>query len=202
MANYYPWLHDDEDRNLAWITYAPDALRNHPKDYQLTEGGSVKNWYPADVEMYLSDERGMKLSDSIPNIMSLLIISEKLKVIMVERSEALLEFLPVRLKYQDEQEVKATYYVMNVLEVVECVSLERSMFRYSDISPDRIFRFFHLILDQSRIPSDKKIFRLKENPSLVIIREDLGKDILRAKAIGMMFVEMDEYGREWGKRDE
>ncbi|MFE8599039.1 imm11 family protein [Archangium violaceum] len=198
--NYYPWLHDDEDRSLAWITYAPDVLRDHPKEHQLSEGVSVKGWYPADVEMELSDQRGIKLADSVPNIMSLLIVSEKLKALMEERSGAQLEFLPVRLRDQKQRLVQKPYYVMNVLGTVECVDLERSKFRRSHIIPERIFRFFHLILDESKIPPDKKIFRLKEDPSLVIIREDLCEDILRAKVEGVMFLEMDEYGKEWGQR--
>ncbi|NMO17517.1 hypothetical protein HPC49_27255 [Pyxidicoccus fallax] len=198
--NYYPWMNDDEDRALAWVMDAPDALREHPKEYQLSEGVSVKDWFPEGVELELSDERGIKLTDSVPNVLHMCIVSEKFKALMEARSGAALEFLPVRLKDQKQQPVRKPYYAMNVLGTVDCVDLQRSRFRRLEMSPDRIFRFYQLVLDEKRIPPDAKIFRLKDNPSQLIVREDLGKEILQADIEGVLFVEMDEFGKEWGAR--
>lgn len=196
---YYPWVEDDEDDSFAWITKDSDFLMHCMDSYLLYEGVSVKSWFPTDSVFQLDDDHGIRLADSIPNTLNLLIVSEKLKQVLGEKSGADIEFLPVHIRNHKGRIVKEPYFIANILGSVECVDRERSRFRNSEIRPDQVFTFYRLALDASKIPTDAKLFRLKEQTDLVIIREDLGKDILRAGGDGMIFQEMDDYGREWGR---
>ncbi|MBJ6761551.1 hypothetical protein JGU66_12310 [Myxococcaceae bacterium JPH2] len=197
--NYYPWL-NAEDSSFAWIMATPNVLANNPDEYLLYRGVSVKSWFPASPTFYLSKGRGMELTDSIPNAVNLCFTSARLKTFMEEHSGASLEFLPVRLLDQKERPVQEPYYLMNLLDTLDCVDLEKSKFERAVIDPSLIMTFFLLVLDESRIPEDKKLFRLKESPELIIIREDLAQGILDTDHNGMMFLEMHEYGKEWGGR--
>lgn len=196
---YYPWVRDDEDDSFAWITKDSDFLMHWMDSYLLHEGISVKSWFPTDTVFQLADHHGIKLTDSIPNTLHLLIVSEKMKGVLEEKSSAEIEFLPVRIRNQRGRVLQEPYFIANILGTVECVDRERSKFWCSDIRPDQVFHFYRLTLDGEKIPSDAKLFRLREKSNLVIIREDLADDILRAGCDGMLFQEMDDYGREWGK---
>lgn len=198
--NYYPWLPDDEDSSFAWLMDAPNVLRSHPDEYLLYRGVPVKSWFPENPTFYVSKTYGCELTDSLPNPINLYFASERLKAFMEEHSGANLEFLPIRLLDQKERPIREPYYIMNLLDTADCVDLEKSKFRRSEISPEFIMKFYLLVLDESRIPKDKKLFRLKEKPNLIITREDLAQEILDSDFNGMMFQELEEYGKQWGRR--
>jgi hypothetical protein len=195
---YFPWVEDDEDDSFAWVTQDSDFLMHCMDSYLLHEGVSVKSWFPTDSVFQLADDYGVKLTDSIPNTLHLLIVSEKLKGVLEEKSGAEIEFLPVHLRNQKGRLVPQPYFIANPLGSVECVDRERSKFRTSAIRPDQVFHFYRLALDPTRILPDAKLFRLKEKSSLIIVRQDLADDILRAGCDGMLFQLMESYGQEWG----
>ncbi|WP_370451761.1 imm11 family protein [Corallococcus sp. CA031C] len=91
-------------------------------------------------------------SGAIPNSLNLLFASERLKGFLEERSDARIEFLPIKLLDQKDRLVPEPYSLLNVLGVVECVDLEKSKYMRSAIDPNFIARFFLLVLDEDRIP--------------------------------------------------
>lgn len=196
---FYPWVEDDEDDSFAWITRDSDFLMHCMDSYLLYEGVPVRSWFPTDTVFQLDDSHGIKLTDSVPNTLHLLIVSEKLKGVLKEKSGAEIEFLPVRVRNQRGRIVQEPYFIANVVGSVECVDRQRSKYWTSEIRPDQVFRFYRLALNAEKIPPNAKLFRLKEQTDLVIVREELVDDILRAGCDGMIFQEMDDYGREWGR---
>lgn len=198
--NYFPWLEDDEDSSLAWLNYVPNALRDLPEEFELHRGIPVQRWFPRDVTFPMAQDRGIELADSLPNALNLIFVSERMKGFLQERSGARIEFLPIRVKDQKKRLVPGPYYIMNLLDMVECVDLEKSKFRRSSIEPEFIFHVYQLVLDESRIPNDAKLFRLKEKPDLFIVRQDLAQELIDAGFKGMMFQDLEELGKEWGER--
>lgn len=197
---FLPWLSDDENDAFAWVTYAPNALRNKPQEWELHEGVPVKRWFPERVIFPLSEERGIELTDAIPNTLKLLFASERLRGFLEEHSGASMEFLPIQLQDQKDKLVPEPYSILNLLEVVECVDLEKSKYRRSEIDPNFIARFYLLVLDEARIPPQARFFRLKEKPNLIMVREDLAQALVDGDYTGMMFLDLEEYGKEWGRR--
>lgn len=197
LMKYYPWVEDDEDDSLAWITRTSSFLNDFQKSYELFKGISVQSWWPPDMVFQLSDDHGVKLTDSIPNTLNMNIVSERLKGLLVEKSGAEIEFLPVRIRNQKERMLDEPYYVMNPLGSIPCMDRERSEFKDSALNPDQVRKFLKLVLDESKIPSEAKLFRLAEKKNLVLTREDLAKDILRAGCDGMIFVDLEDFGSEW-----
>ncbi|RKH26648.1 hypothetical protein D7Y13_20315 [Corallococcus praedator] len=174
-------------------------MRKEPKEYELHEGISVQHWYPASVIFPLTENRGLELTDSVPNTLNLIIVSERLKRFLEANAGARMEFLPVQLRDQKGRLVPEPYFILNLLEVVECVDLEKSQFERSAIIPSFIAWFSLLVVDPARIPPEAKLFRLKEKPNLILIREDLAQVLVNEDYTGMMFLELEEYGREWGR---
>ena len=196
---YYPWLKDDEDDAFAWIDVTPKSLMD--KEYRLKIGAPAKDWFPTDTTYELCKDRGVKLTDSIPNNLRLLFVSERLKTLLEkEAASTAIEFLPVRLKNQRKQFVDKPYYIANVLDCVSCMEREKSDFVMDSLVKDQVFRFRRLVLDEGRLPEDKKLFRLGEKKDLFIIREDLAQAILNADMNGMMFIPMEDYGADFRAR--
>src|SRR4051812_834881 len=107
--DYFPWTENDDDDALAWVMEAPDGFE---KRYQLDEGISVKGWFPADATFQLSDERGVRLSDSIPNVLDMLLLSERFKTFLENESGAKLESFPIRLRNKKGRIEKASYFLV------------------------------------------------------------------------------------------
>ncbi|RKH41554.1 imm11 family protein [Corallococcus sicarius] len=200
MVSYYPWVDDDDDESFACL----DSFRKEElgdKDYLLDEGIPCKDWFPKELIFDLDKEGGSKLTDSIPNAFSLLVISSKLKGILERQAPANpIEFLPVRLRTPRKKILEPSYFIANVQGTVACMNAKKSDFVMDSILKTQVQRFRRLVLDEKKIPKDVKIFRLAEMPSLILVREDLGQDILDEDCEGMTFQDLDDYGVEFRKR--
>lgn len=192
--NYHPWTHDDDDA-FVQIDETPPEIED--KDFLLDEGRPASSWFPAEVIFDFSPDGGLKPGDSVPNILGLYIISEKLRSILESASSARFEFLPVKLRNHKQKLLPEPYFLANLLDVVSCVDRERSEFRMNLLIKHEIRRFKRLVLDTSKLGPDTKIFRLGEKPEMVIIREDLAYTITAAGCTGMEFMPMEDFGAEF-----
>lgn len=193
--NYYPWTDDEDNDLLAWIEDFTGIIKK--KKYRLHDGISCKDWFPNDVEFELNINHGIKLADAIPNTALLLIISDKLRIILEEKSGAEFEFFPVKIRDKKGHLVKKDYFVANLLETTECVDMEKSDFVMDRIIKTQVNYFKTLVLDEKNVIPESKIFRLKEQTKLIIVREDLKNEILNAGCTGIVFRDIDDYGSEF-----
>jgi hypothetical protein len=193
--DYFVWIKNETDDALAWIMEAPDELGE--KRYQMDEGISVKSWFPKDVMFQLSDERGIRLSDAIPNIMRMLIVSERLKQFFEKSADATIEYFPVKIRNRKGRLEKIPYFVANLLGSVSCLDRPRSDFWENHLRKGQVQRFKKIALDVSKIPKSAKIFRLGEKMDLVLVREDLAQAIVNADLTGMQFQYLDSFGKEF-----
>lgn len=195
--NYHPWL-NSEKSIFAWLSeYLPEELTKNC--WQLVFGMSSSSWFPGDVLFDLSVHHGIMLADFIPNVHRLFVVSDKLKSILMSAGSAI-EFFPVRIRNHKMRTDKRRYYCANVLEYVSCVDHDQSDYRTNNLLKDQIFRFKKLVLDESKIPPEKKIFRLGEMKHLIIVEETLANEIITVNnCSGMLLQEMERFGAEFRK---
>ncbi|NOK02202.1 MULTISPECIES: DUF1629 domain-containing protein [Myxococcus] len=198
--SYYPWVDDDEDESFAWL----DSSRKEELDgrgYLLTEGVRCEEWFPKGLVFDLSKEGGSTLTDSIPNTFGMLVVSEKLKGILEQETPAdSIEYLPIRLRTPRKKVLTTPYYIANVLGTVACMDAKKSDFSMSSIVKTQVRRFRRLALNEKKIPKDVKIFRLAEQTSLILVREDLGQRIVDEDCLGVLFQELEDFGSEFRGR--
>ena len=193
---YLPWT-DSNDSSLARISpVLPDDLEEiswmfNGKDL------SLKDAFPENVVLDLQEDRGLKLSDFIPNSHHSLIVSEKLKSIL-ETSDSSFEFYKISIRNLKKRIEKKPYYLAHLLDSVECLDLDESDVRWSSLDSSQAARITKLVLDKSRIPEDKQIFRLAEMKGLVMVRKDLAFKIYREEECrGMLFKKVELFGEEF-----
>lgn len=118
------------------------------------------------------------------------------------------------LKY--ESKIYENYQVANILGLVDCVDHENSDLDYytlrtqipedlpenmkaslleQEIDNDIDF-IRHLVLDESKIPEDIHIFRLKDCPRILVFKESIVKAIREAELTGFVFIPLEEYTDE------
>ncbi|MDY7230924.1 imm11 family protein [Hyalangium rubrum] len=196
---YHPWTDDESDDSYAWVNKIPKEIE--PKDYTLNKGISVREWFPSEVIFDFAPHKGIMPADSIPNVLGLHIVSEKLRQLLESETSAHFEFLPVQLRNHKKKILSEAYYLANLLDVVTCVDRTHSDFTADELSKGKIRLFRKLVLDTEKIKPDAKIFRLGERPRLVIVREDLARTITEAGCRGMQWMAMKDFGAEYRPRD-
>lgn len=115
---------------------------------------------------------------------------------------------PNPIKYTD-------YFIANVVGLVDCVNHEKSVLEYfyppelrnqpeeseeekknnpfADENPNDIDFITKLVLDESKIDPALKVFRLKDQPNLLVFHEDIVKAIRKERLSGFVFVPVSEY---------
>ena len=113
------------------------------------------------------------------------------------------------------------YEIFNATSLLDCINHEASNLEYyvtpveiPDDLPENMREAMQqeedndidfirkLILDESKIPDDIKIFRLKDCPRILVFKEEIVKAIREAKLTGFVFVPLSEYTDEIPDDDE
>lgn len=124
-------------------------------------------------------------------------MSEKLRQLLDEHAGVPFEFLPLLLESPRGKALPDRYFLANPLGTLDCMDAKRSDFDMDAISKDRVHRFRRLELDPRRIPGEVKLFRLAHEPTVVLVREDLAKEIRRQGCAGMRFQALKNFGQEF-----
>ncbi len=189
---YYVWGRNTKDTSYAWIKDFPEEISK--QDWKLGEGISCRDWFPMESEVQIYSEKGIKLTDAIPNYSNKLIISKKLRDIFEEKSGAHFEFFPIKVKDKKGRVVDKEYFIANLLDTVDCVDMEKSEYRICSIIKDQVDRFSLLVFDENRIDSSKNIFRLKDQTKLIVITSNFLKVLVDNGIKGPALEPIEKHG--------
>jgi hypothetical protein len=161
------------------------------KTYLVGEGSSFKGHLPGEATIALdSKHKGMKLDDFISNSLSWLIVSEKVRALLAAEPNRC-EVYPLKVLDLKGRPVKAPYYFVHPVGTVDCVDLAKSEYDRSSMEPAMILGFQRVVLHQRKIPPDRTLFRLKENPRTYIVRSDLLDKLKVAEVKGIQLLGLD-----------
>jgi hypothetical protein len=122
------------------------------------------------------------------------LMSTQMLSIIRSLGEQHIQEFPVELFAPRGKKDQGSHKVVHFLENVTCMNLEESTFTEDeDGFIDRIQR---LVLDESKIPADRHLFRMEEQATFVLISERLKQEIETAKLTGMQIFRPDKIG-DW-----
>lgn len=140
-----------------------------------------------DVKLYVA--RNGQVGDCVPNILSLPIISTRLKKLLYPLVTGDVQFFKAPLYDQETRKPKSGYWVMNILARSDCIDLQRSEYSYFPES-DIICSFEKYCLDSNRLPS-AAIFRDENTASEFFVSEALVRIARHATITGITFEEIE-----------
>ena len=175
------------DPKIACIEELADGIYH----IKLRKGVRMGERFPPTAEIPLCEDGGDILNDFIDNIFRCVIISEKVKNILLEEGldEEVVEYLPFILKDKKGRRVKTQYYFANPL--IKCNCLDEANSRVSKHEDGEIFRIRKLNVLKNLIPEDTKLFRLGELTYHIIIRSDL-VERLQKETTGLYLAKMGD----------
>jgi hypothetical protein len=137
---------------------------------------------PGPLKFSTSEASGNFLPDMIGSLVTL--FSTNLKNAMTEFGVDNIDYFPVELTHSKTKEVHNNYWLVNILGSIECIDKENSTLvpRPSGAEP-RVENFW---VDPVRA-GDRKIFRLEEKCTLIVINQEL-RNFLKSQEI---------YGVRW-----
>lgn len=198
--DFFPWV-DSYDESFARIA---DLIPPELDEHSWMFNGNNKplgEVFPEDLVFDLSRDGGKKLGDFIPNTDNMLIVSDRLKEILEQRSSDF-EFYRISIRNHKKRIEKKQYYLAHLLLSVPCLDTDESEYKKSAMDEDQMLRVSRLVLDTSKIPEGKKILRLGEMKKLILVRRDLAVEIYREhECRGMLFQKIELYGEEFRDDD-
>ena len=102
-----------------------------------------------------------------------------------------IQHYPVILRDQETGQTEDSYFLVNILGLVDCVDMSKSKINWWPSG--RGFNFVSMVIDETKTHG-LSIFRLKDNPTKVLISESL-KNYLEKKGVmvGVKLIEPKDY---------
>jgi hypothetical protein len=153
-------------------------------DEDLERGKRLRNW----GSYRLTLDRKRHLEDMPWVIVGgyLFVASERLRELLEQHAPRQIQFLPIHATFRAKPVTDVTYWVMNILNLLDCVDDDRSEWRPWPGEPHRKW-YDRIELDAARVPKHIQIFRPSAESSAVLVRRELAETIIAAGITGCIF---------------
>ncbi len=170
-------------------------LKNFENDYLIFEGISLIDKFPEDAEYRMNNDfpDSIELQDVLHNLDNNLVVNGKIKNFIVGEKIKALEFFPMRIINHKGRKVSQPYYMVNFVKHVDCINQEKSKFEWNSLDPEKMSDVSLLHIDESKIPPDDLIFRLKHLDQVIVIREDLENKMVAQEFKGFEILKLTDF---------
>lgn len=143
----------------------------------------------------LSRESGDYIGDITSGLVT--IYHDELKEALDKMGVDNIEYYPIRLRNKHTKKTEGGHWLVNIIGCYDCIDMEKSKIRRSDSDIDENdFKILSLAIDKEKT-NNAKIFRLYNDPTLVIINQEL-KDYFDETdmLVGVDLIQTEMYS-EW-----
>jgi hypothetical protein len=171
------------------------SLQGVDDDYELHQGLSRAETWPSDGQFEMNEAYPdrLQLEDVVFNRNNVLVISEKLRAFLEVNVLKNNEALPVRLINHKGRAVDEPYFILHQLELQDCIDEAQSEVRRNPLDPDSFMSVKKLVIDESKIDPEVRLFRMATYPALPLFRRDLADDIQKGGFTGIEFGEIADW---------
>jgi hypothetical protein len=104
-------------------------------------------------------------------------VSARMKAFLERRITTPVEYLRFTLLNHKGRVADDSLWVVNLMDSVACADMEKTESSESPFYPGEIQDLLVLHVIEADLPSDRKIFRVRECPATILVRDDLRKEI-------------------------
>ncbi len=169
-------------------------LTGVPKSHQIDDGVPRATGWPDEAQARMDPDfpKDIGLADNLYGA-TFLVVSGKLKAFLEPENAGNIEFLPMKIMNHKGRVASEDYFVVNPLDIVDCIDKDASMVELDTLHKDMISTCAMLVLKEDQIPKKLKVFRGKFWSGLIIIRRELAQKMESAGLTCLNFIEPEEY---------
>jgi hypothetical protein len=170
-------------------------MLNYDDQFELSEGMPLTGSFPVDAAYRMSDDYpdSIALHEVLYNLDLQLVVQEKVRAFLETEGVQHVEYLAVRVLNHKGREVKARYFVVNMLPLVECIDMSKTKFTRNLLVPEELMDISNLTVHEEKIPPDFQVLRLKHLGGAMLMRRELAQKMRAANFRGLKISEVSEY---------
>ncbi len=180
---YYILQQELRDPGIAVVGQVPEEI--DPYDWMY---GKLMPAPAPDLRLPLARTSGEYRGDIMSGLVTL--FSDDLKDLVTEFGADNVQYFPVELEDLNSGEIEFGYWLTNVVGRLQCVDVSRSVIEPVPSGGKGELKSF--VIDPSAA-RDFAIFRLAEDPTLIIINEALKQRIDSAEMVGLRLRATEDY---------
>ena len=179
---------------LIWSSDPPAGhctleATNIPEVKLMHQGQSVADTIAKDISYRMSDRfpDDIELSDNF-KVAGQILVSGKLKQYLssVLKDERI-EYLPVSIVNHKERVALTDYFIVNSLDLVDCIDIKASKVKWNPLNKTRILSCKGLVFTPDALPATLRVFRPQHWGANILIDEGLAKDLAEKGFTGLHF---------------
>lgn len=176
-------------RNATQDGYCTIKTPSMERVWELTQGISRIEEFPDGIECRMNPQRpkDVGLADNIRGAVFPVISGRLRRALEPEITQNRVEYIPVRIINHKKRLASDDYFVLNPLDVIDCIDKEASAVEWNAISPGSISYCKGLILKENAIPAGFRLFRLMYWPNNIMIDGDLVASLKTMGLSGLVF---------------
>ena len=165
------------------------------ESFRLAEGVPLQEGFPGNVAFHMDPDfpDQLKLVDNLSNSDDCMIASPRLRQAIEDHQPAKVEYLPVSIIDHRGRVASSEYVIVHPIDPIDCIDRERSKFEESAITPGLISYLDKMVIDGTRVPPDRAIFRLKDFWAATLVRADRAKSLAAQGFSGLDFVPASKF---------
>ena len=183
---YFKLIYDyEKDDNYVNCDIANIGNMN---EYITISGKEIEQW--GNVVFEYNSEEGNILTDYLANLYRWFVVSDDFRQLTQNIIENQVQYLPVKVIDRFTNSEVDSYFVANIVTIVDALDLENSKYDVFELDDEKIISVEKYALIGNEIVG-KHIFRLKDDTIPIFVSETLKKAIEDNDFIGFKFLEVD-----------
>lgn len=164
-----------------------------PENIDLSARIALQPW-PSNVAFRMNPNfpKMVRIADWAKTMRGVIVASPKLKALIEAERPADVEYLPITIFDHKGRMATSEHFVINPYHLRDAIDKDASKLRWNAIDPEKISGVGEMIIKESLIPHDAKIFRLKHFSNAVMLTRELAGSIEAAGISGVDFTEIED----------
>ena len=168
------------------------------RSWELSYGISRAKDFPKGLEIHMPPRRpkDIKFKDNLyGGVNKHPVVSGKLKeILQKEIRQNKVEYIPAKIINQKKRTVSKDYFLINPLDIVDCIDITKPGIEWNTIKKDLIDYCEHgLMLKPEAIPKGFNFFRPRYWEYNILVSEELAEKLKATGLTGLVFRSCQEY---------
>jgi hypothetical protein len=189
-SNYVIWT-----RDIVPGACALSGMTGFADDWKLIYGEPIGDALPSSARFAMDPDsrRDVMLTDNLYNGDMLIVASARLRDLVAARKPAAIDYLVVPIFNHKKRAIAEPYCIVHPLAPIDCLVIDECKPEWGRINKKAIERVERLVIDETRIPEDRLLFRPDLFCSVILAHRSLADAIDTAGMTGVRWVELADY---------